>query len=69
MTTNTAATTTQKFTLSVLWTMQQSGGTAVEVFTITVPQGLEWVRQHADELAALCCPGLNYCALNVQPAA
>jgi hypothetical protein len=35
---------------------------------ISVPQGLQWVRDHADELAGLCCPGVAYCALNVEPA-
>jgi hypothetical protein len=61
-------TTQNNFRLSVLRPLVQSGGTVVEVFLISVPQGLQWVRDHADELAGLCCPGVAYCALNVEHA-
>ncbi len=28
---------------------------------------LSWIKAHADEIARLHMPGVNYCALNVEP--
>ena len=40
----------------------------VNVLTVQVDRPIEWMKQHADELAQKRFPGLKYIALNVAPA-
>jgi hypothetical protein len=51
--------------LSVLVPMA-SGGTEVNRFRLESAAPFEWFKQHADELAGTCLPGVAYNALNLE---
>jgi hypothetical protein len=57
-----------QITLSVLQRMPSSEGTIVHLFTVSADKPLDWFKQHADELAGKCLPGIPYVALNVETA-